>query len=172
MLHIRSAEPDADFPSVNTLYELGRLAGQTPENDSAADIDNLVAAYFSDEDGSHFWIAEIRPEDKDPVAVGMVGVQRDGTDSAEIRRLRVHPEHRQRGIGTRLMETALAFCQHRGYLKIVLDTRIERVEAIHLFERFGFQLNRTRDVHGKPIHDFYLDLYRKTNNHGVDTEPK
>lgn len=172
MLRIRSADPDADCRSINTLYELGRLAGQTAENDSAADIDNLVAAYFSDEDGSHFWMADLLRDPQTPTPVGMVGVQRNGADSAEIRRLRVHPEHRQRGIGTRLMETALSFCQRRGYLKIVLDTRIERVEAIRLFEQFGFQLNRTRDVLGKPIHDFYLDLYRKTNTHDIDAEPK
>jgi ribosomal protein S18 acetylase RimI-like enzyme len=81
--------------------------------------------------------------------------------TAEVKRLRVEPVHHHRGVGSRLMSVALDFCRELGYLKVVLDTRVERTQAIALFERFGFQLTRTRDVEGKQIHDFYLDLYRQ-----------
>ena len=93
--------------------------------------------------------------------IGMIGAQCAGEDTIEIRRLRVDPKFRQRGVGKRLIETALDFCYEKRYLKVRLDTRVERLPAISLFEQFGFQLNRTREVNGKKIHDFYLNLYRR-----------
>jgi ribosomal protein S18 acetylase RimI-like enzyme len=91
----------------------------------------------------------------------MVGVQKMDDNAAEIRRLRVRGSYRRHGIGTLLMETALAFCRHHGYLKLVLDVRIERGPAIALFEKFGFTLTRSRDIDGRKLLDFYLDLYRE-----------
>ena len=44
---------------------------------------------------------------------------------------------------------------------IELDVRIERGPAIALFEKFGFQLTRTREHNGRRMLDFYLDLYRE-----------
>ena len=70
---------------------------------------------------------------------------------------------RRRGIGMRLMHEAVAFCQRLGYLKVVLDVRFERGPAIALFEKFGFKLARTRDMAGRRMLDFYLDLYREPN---------
>ena len=57
------------------------------------------------------------------------------------------------------MEQATDFCRHQGYLKVVLDVRVERGGAIALFEKFGFRLTRTRDIDGRKLHDFFLDLY-------------
>ncbi len=93
--------------------------------------------------------------------VGMIGAKRMSAETIEIRRLRVDPAHRQRGIGKQLIETALDFCHEQGYLKVRLDTHVEQIPAISLFEQFGFQLNRTREINGKFVHDFYLNLYRR-----------
>jgi hypothetical protein len=38
--------------------------------------------------------------------------------------------------------------------------RIERGPAIALFTKFGFSLARSRDIDGRKLLDFYLDLYR------------
>ncbi len=94
----------------------------------------------------------------------MVGVQKTSEHEAEIRRLRVRADYRRKGLGTRLMEQALSFCRHHGYLKVTLDVRIERGPAIALFEKFGFSLNRTREVDGRKMLDFYLDLYREPSS--------
>jgi putative acetyltransferase len=117
---------------------------------------NLTEAYFSDDGQSALWVA-----DYDNTVIGMVGVQKTSENEAEIRRLRVRDDFRRRGLGTRLMEKALSFCRHHGYLKVILDVRIERGPAIALFEKFGFQLNRTREINGRKMLDFYLDLYRE-----------
>lgn len=144
-----------DVDALSVLFEMGCLEGQVPENDTGADIENLMEAYFGDEGASGFWVARWDGE-----IIGMVGVQRHDENVAEIRRLRVHPEYRRHGVGTRLMETAIQFCRDRSYLKVILDTRVEREPAIRIFEKFGFQHARTREVNQRRLIDFYLDMYR------------
>lgn len=147
---------DSDHAALRELFQEGVIEGQVPYNDTGADIDNLQEGYFNDEGSSAFWVAI--HEDK---VIGMIGVQKTADNSAEVRRLRVRKDHRRRGVGTRLLECALNFCREHGYLKIVLDVRIERGPAITMFEKFGFVLSRTRDIGGRKMLDFYLDLYRE-----------
>lgn len=147
------AEP-GDHDDIRTLFYAGVDEGQVRDNDTGADVDNLEEGYFSDEDASCFWVARIND-----VIVGMIGVQLTSDNTAEIRRLRVAEGFRRRGIGTRLVEQALRFCQERSYLKVILDVRMDRVPAISLFEKFGFKLSRSRDINDRRMLDFYMDLY-------------
>ncbi len=144
-----------DQPSLRELFRESILEGLVGDNDTGADIDNLQQGYFSDDGASGFWVAE-----RDGVVIGMIGVQKTADNAAEVRRLRVRGTYRRRGIGALLMERALAFCREHGYLKVVLDVRIERGPAIALFEKFGFAHTRTRDIEGRKLLDFYIDLYR------------
>ena len=144
-----------DHPSLRELFEESVLEGLVGDNDTGADIDNLREGYFTDEGASSFWVAE-----HTALVIGMIGVQKTDTNAAEVRRLRVRGTFRRLGVGTLLMEKALAFCRHQGYLKVSLDVRIERGPAIALFTKFGFALARTRDISGRKLLDFYLDLYR------------
>jgi ribosomal protein S18 acetylase RimI-like enzyme len=150
---IRLAE-ETDTPSLRELFRESVIEGLVGDNDTGAD--NLRDGYFSDEGHSGFWVAA-----HDDLVIGMVGVQKVADSAAEVRRLRVRGSYRRHGIGTVLMEKALAFCKHHGYLKIVLDVRIERGPAIALFEKFGFAHTRTREIDGRRLLDFYLDLYRE-----------
>ncbi len=146
---------DLDHPALRELFQAGLLEGQVPGNDTGADLEQLHEAYFSDEGQSAFWVADFKQQ-----IVGMIGVQKTAEDAAEVRRLRVREGFRRKGVGTKLMEEALRFCQHHSYLKIILDVRIERGPAIALFGKFGFQHTRTREVEGRKLLDFYIDLYR------------
>jgi len=172
---IRTFRP-ADQPACRTLYVDGLIGGAIAGNDTGADIDDIASAYMKDA-ANHFWVAVAPPDGgtagggtngaaagaSDPAAdwpvVGMVGVQQHDPGTGEIRRLRVAPTHRRRGIGTGLMEAALRFCAERQYLKITLDTFMEREPAIRLFEKFRFHHNRTRRIGEKELLYFYLDLY-------------
>ncbi len=140
---------------VEHLYTQGLLAGQLAPNDTGADIENMIEAYFADL-ANHFWVADL-----DQKIVGMIGVARDENHTAEIRRLRVDPRFQQSDIAARLLETAIAHCKKHGYLKVVFDTRFERDEALGMFDRFGFQHTRSKALHGKEQLEFYLDLYRQ-----------
>jgi ribosomal protein S18 acetylase RimI-like enzyme len=152
---VRLAEPQ-DHPFLRELFRESVIEGLVGDNDTGADIDNLQEGYFSDEGQSGFWVASHRD-----IVIGMIGVQKIADNSAEVRRLRVRGTYRRHGIGTLLMEKALAFCKHHGYLKVVLDVRIERGPAIALFEKFGFSHTRVREIDGRKLLDFYLDLYRE-----------
>lgn len=156
-VQVRLAQ-ESDHTEIMRLFRSGMLEGQLRDGDTGADVDHLIDGYFSDEGASGFWIATI-DADGDERIVGMIGVQRTGENSAEIRRLRVDEEFRRRGVGTSLMNEAVTFCHRRGYLKVVLDVRIERAPAIAMFEKTGFQLARTREIDERKTLEFYLDLY-------------
>ena len=154
---IRTYRP-SDADACAQLYREGLLGGKIAENDTGLDMDDIQAAYLANS-GSHFWVAELTTLSHE--IVGMIGVQQHEDNVGEIRRLRVRHDLRRRGIGSALIETALKFCQQHGYLKITLDTFMEREPAIKLFEKFHFRHSRTREVSGKEIRHFYLDLYQR-----------
>lgn len=160
-MEIRTAQA-SDIPVLRELFERSRLEGQTRENDTGADLDHLIEGYFECKD-SCFWVAELND-----FIVGMIGVQRIDENAAEMRRLRVRDEFRRNGIGSRLMEHAIAFCREREFLKVVLDVRIERVSAISMFDTFGFLHGRERVIKGRKLRDFYLDLYTDTTDTRLD----
>jgi len=143
------------------LYVDGLLGGKLAENDTGLDIDDIESAYMSTP-ANHFWVAELSAGTRAGKVVGMVGLIHPEPQSAEIRRLRVDHDFRRRGIGSALIEYSLKFCQDRGYLRIMLDTFIEREPAVKLFEKFHFRHSRTRAAHGKDLLYFYLDLYSIT----------
>ena len=145
---------DEDHSAIRELFRAGLDEGLVPDNDTGADVETLVDAYFSDEGQSNFWVAK-----HSDVVIGMIGVQKTSEGTAEVRRLRVRTGYRRHGVGTKLVEQALTFCRHHSYLKVILDVRIERGPAIALFEKFGFQLARSREVEGRKMIDFYFDLY-------------
>lgn len=147
---------ESDFSHIRQLFNAGFNEGNVARNDTGADMDNIAEAYLSNNETGGFWVAEMDGE-----IVGMVGVQQTDDNSAEIRRLRVRQDKRRQGIGAKLMEQAIGYCRHHGYLKVVLDVRIEHEPAINLFGKFAFQLARRREVKGRCTLDFYLDLYRE-----------
>ena len=144
----------ADMAACRKLYKEGLIGGKIAENDTGLDIDDIETVYMNCP-GNHFWVAEL----PDGAVVGMIGVQHHEEGTGEIRRLRVKSDCQRRGIGSKLLEIALNFCQQHQYLKITLDTFMDREPAIKLFEKFRFKHQRTRSVNGKDLLYFYLDLY-------------
>jgi len=149
--NIRDFQP-GDQCACLSLYRQGLTGGKISENDTASDLDNIAAEYMKG--GNHFWVAQ-----EGDTIVGMIGVQHHDEGTGEIRRLRVHPDFRRRGIGTALVETAIRFCREQNYLKVTLDTFMERDPAIRLFEQFKFRHYRTKTFGEKDLVYFYLDLY-------------
>jgi ribosomal protein S18 acetylase RimI-like enzyme len=158
---IRSYTPQ-DLGACRQLYVDGLIGGRLAENDTGLDIDDIDQAYMRTP-GNHFWVAETTPvaDGKAGEVVGMIGVQHHEEGLGEIRRLRVRHDMRRKGIGSGLVEQALKFCQENNYLKITLDTFMEREPAIRLFEKFSFKHSRSRNVAGKELMYFYLDLYMR-----------
>ena len=143
-----------DQQACQTLYHEGLLRdSKLADNDTGFDIDDIQSAYMKP--GSCFFVAT----DQSNCVVGMIGVQQHEPGTGEIRRLRVRRDKQRRGIGGKLLESALKFCQENLYLKVTLDTFMDHEPAVKLFEKFRFRHSRSRTVGGKELLYFYLDLY-------------
>ncbi len=150
---IRSYRP-TDHAAVSDLYEKGLLAGSHDFNDTAADLDFMQEAYFSQEK-DHFWVAELDGE-----LVGCVGLVHE-ENIAQVRRLRVVGALQDSPLAVRLLDTALRHCRQHGALKVVLDTRIDAERAISLLQTSGFQFSGGKQIQGKEVLEFYFNIYRK-----------
>lgn len=148
-----------DCEAVRQLFTGGLLAGQIPAHDTGADLEAIEQTYLKNH-ANHFWVAQI-----DGQVRGMIGVIRSSEHAAEIRRLRIEKAYQSTPIAAKLVETAVEHCRRHGYLKIVFDTRFDPQSdpslLVDLFKRVGFQHTRTRNVGGKDLHEFYLNLYRQ-----------
>lgn len=104
-----------------------------------AKVATEMAAFLSRFDPAHdgAWFAQV-----DGVIVGSVII--DGADPAgEGARLRwfiIDPRYQGLGIGKRLMQEAMSFCQRTGFPRVWLTTFAGLDTARHLYDKFGFHL--------------------------------
>lgn len=70
----------------------------------------------------------------------------EDTRTAVILRVAVHPDHRNRGIATRLIEAAIGTFREMGLQEVEIDVEIVKRGAIRLYENVGF-----RTVRGIPM---------------------
>jgi molybdopterin-guanine dinucleotide biosynthesis protein A/predicted GNAT family N-acyltransferase len=87
--------------------------------------------------GRHYaalWIAELDGE-----VVGSVALRDLGDGALELKRMYLRQEQRGRGLGKRLLTTAVDWAQARGDLVIRLDTSERMETAQALYEAYGFR---------------------------------
>ncbi|HEV7299515.1 MAG TPA: GNAT family N-acetyltransferase [Tepidisphaeraceae bacterium] len=158
---IRAYQPQ-DQVACRRLYLDGMVAGaKLAANDTGLDIDDIERAYAVD-GGNGFWVAVNEVGE----IVGMIGVQHLEEGVGEIRRLRVRADAQRRGIGSKLLVHAIAFCQEIGHLKVALGTSVGTLPAVKLLEKFHFRLNRSKTIAGKEMSYFYLDFYSRGADDG------
>jgi GNAT superfamily N-acetyltransferase len=92
-----------------------------------------IDEFYLGRSGQGFWVADIGG------VVGMVGVERQSEEAAELRRMAVETSHRRRGIGRTLLAHAEAFCRTQGYGVIRLDTSELQQAAMRLYEASGYR---------------------------------
>ena len=151
---IRDATAD-DGKEATRLFVEGRfIPDHGHHRDPGEDFAHFAESWL-DHPTNRLWVAQGAPGR----LAGMVGIREKNEGTAELCRLRVDPGYRNRGLGRKLVEHALAYCRANSYLRVILDSHVERAAAIALFERLGFRSAGEREVHGKRVMDFYLDLY-------------
>jgi putative acetyltransferase len=73
-------------------------------------------------------------------AVGVIGVRPHHADVCEMKRLYVRPEARDRGLGRRLAQEAIAAAREMGYSLVLLTTLPDSMQvALGMYERLGFR---------------------------------
>ncbi|XP_064155294.1 N-acetyltransferase family 8 member 3 [Anguilla rostrata] len=114
-----------------------------------------IQGHFLDRPDSCFWVAEAVVWGR-PKVVGMVAVvgrrqEKERGDSAnggfdggdgsyaELNWAIVSFPRRRQGLGTRLVQTALDFCQERGLDSVVLETSSAQTAALVLYRKLGFE---------------------------------
>lgn len=84
----------------------------------------------------NIWVAEC-----DGRIAGFIGIVGVDEQTAQLRWLLIEPEFRGKGLGRRLIATALDFCRQNGFRRVFLWTYRELVTARHLYGSFGFTLS-------------------------------
>jgi GNAT superfamily N-acetyltransferase len=69
---------------------------------------------------------------------GVFPLQPVTPDTFELRKMYLRPAARGRGLGTQLLDVAVAWVKHRGGRRIVLDTVEAMTRAIAFYEAHGF----------------------------------
>ena len=84
------------------------------------------------------------------VPAGCGGIKMFGTDYGEVKRMFVRPEFRGKGLGKAMLRHLADYARGREAGLLRLETGIYEVEAIGLYERFGF---RRRTPFGEYVED-------------------
>ena len=86
-------------------------------------------------------------------AVAYVGAM-PALDEGQITNVAVHPDHRRRGLGARLLEKLDEEARARGLVQISLEVRVSNAAAIALYEQSGYAVAGTRrGFYKKPQED-------------------
>jgi GNAT superfamily N-acetyltransferase len=98
--------------------------------------------------------------DLDEVLTGCLAIVRHGDTDAQLRWYLLHPDLRGKGLGTKLVEDAVAFCREQGYKRIFLWTVSALTAAARVYVKTGFQLTEehTHEMWGCMVTEQRYDL--------------
>jgi GNAT superfamily N-acetyltransferase len=91
-------------------------------------------------DRERIWIVE-----KSDTVLGSVAIVRYSKTQAQLRWLILHPGIRGCGLGSILVDSALAFCRQSGYDRVFLWTAESLLKARKLYESRGFKLTEEKN---------------------------
>ena len=102
-------------------------------------------------------VAELDEAGSEPQIVGMVVVWLIA-DMAEVATLAVAPQERGRGVGRRLLASALRLAWEAGARKSILEVRVSNTAALHLYYGLGYQPVGLRPGYYEDTHEDALLL--------------
>ncbi len=121
------------------IYAAERGYDLTFEGDIAASLARFAADKACG--GCKLWVAESGGR-----IVGTVGILRRDDGEARLRWILVHPDCRRRGLGGKLLATAVSYCRQHGYRHIYLSYVEPDSPAIPLYQALGFRETSRHDV--------------------------
>lgn len=102
-----------------------------------AGLSQFVENYDTAKD--HLWLVE-----NGKTIVGSIAILKVDDNVAQLRWFLVEPRVRDKGIGKKLMQQAISFCNYNGYSKIILWTLKNLIVARYLYKKTGFQLKESK----------------------------
>ena len=135
-----------DRSDVHRLYHEGLLAGIPDPLKRSQD---------------HFWVAEANGE-----VIGTIAILKDDNQIGHVRRLRVDPFWKLwRGgeIARVLIQEATDHAREHDCLKLVLHAPVNDDQAIAFLHQLGFEYSRARELRGRHLLEFYLNIYLRQN---------
>lgn len=105
----------------------------------AAELAQFCLHYASERDG--LWLAEEDGTIHGSIAIDGSRYQESG---AHLRWFITSEQSRGKGLGSKLLNAAMAFCRANGYQRVYLWTFDELHAARHLYEEQGFRLSHSQ----------------------------
>ncbi|WP_214109676.1 GNAT family N-acetyltransferase [Acrocarpospora catenulata] len=108
------------------------------------DFPRISEVYLADR--GEFLVGEV----PGPRIVAMGGLRRLDDETAEMCRLRVHPEYQRRGYGSQIVEQLENRARELGYSLLRGDTTLRQGAAIELYRKYGWR-ELSREVCGDTV---------------------
>jgi len=159
MFSIRRYEP-SDYAAVWDLHNLalhhvGAHLGNGEWDDDLHDIDTVYS-----HNGGEFLVGT-----ENDMVIAMGALKRSTDTHAEIKRMRVHPDHQKKGLGQVILNALEDKAHKLGYLVLQLKTTTVQKAAQGLYEKHGYTET------GKSKFDpFIVVSYQKVLNSQADAK--
>lgn len=148
----RATNDDGDLVRELVFGVLGEYGLVGDREGTDRDLDDLEASYHGR--GGRF---DVLVTDEGAVA-GCVGLYPLREGVVELRKMYLRPEYRGKGTGRRLLDHALASARELGFRRIELETNSKLVEAVRMYERYGFRPVEACHVAARCDATYGLDL--------------
>lgn len=136
---------DADQAAVVALNRYGLQAAGVPEDADvyAGDLDDISTTYLTGKS-----VMLVGEHDGQVIAMGALRPVQGDSDSCEILRMRVDPNHQGSGYGRAMLEALEAHAHALGYRRATLLTGANQHPAIDLYQSAGYVQIGT-ETHGE-----------------------
>jgi putative acetyltransferase len=149
------------FPAVNSdskeiksvIFSVLKEYGlKEDESTTDKDLDDIQGNYM--DNGGFF--GKIITENKIAGTIGLIKVT---DDICELRKMYLLKEHRGKGLGKILMDIIIEIAREKKYRKMELETANVLIEAIKLYEKFGFKGLQKYNLANRCDRAYMLELY-------------
>ena len=145
MKNFRTYSPH-DEKAVIDLHALALKAAGNFANNSEwdADLRNIEDHYLNNQ--GCFIVVEFGRQ-----IIAMGALKKIDSQTAEIKRMRVHPDYQRQGIGESVLSNLENKARNLGYKKLVLDTTDDLTAARTLYEKTGYKVFDHKIIEGFPF---------------------
>ncbi|MEH7308789.1 bifunctional helix-turn-helix transcriptional regulator/GNAT family N-acetyltransferase [Neobacillus drentensis] len=98
-----------------------------------------LTEFMINTDGGELWIAEVEGK-----MAGSIAITKSNDNVAQLRWFILDENYHGRGIGKKLMETAINFCKKQGYQQVFLWTVSVLGTARYLYQKYHFRLTEEK----------------------------